>query len=133
MTIILFVYGERLHIRQCPDYAEYRLMKKEMELKNREQQKKLKSEQLAEEALRKVKENDAKKKLAVEKEKKKQAFQRMRKELRNRGIPSCPKCGSTHIVTISKRLCRTIFFDYKCENVKNICQLCGHEFDPGPE
>ena len=42
MTIILFVYGERLHIRQCPDYAEYRLMKKEMELKNREQQKKLK-------------------------------------------------------------------------------------------
>lgn len=42
-----------------------------------------------------------------------------REVLKARGIPSCPKCGSTYITTVSENGAS-----------RNVCSLCGHKYFP---
>lgn len=53
-----------------------------------------------------------------------------RSDLSAKGIPSCPKCGSTSIATVNRGYSVVTGF-IGSGNAVNVCQNCGHRFTPG--
>ena len=64
-------------------------------------------------------------------ERRKQAeLDRKRAEYRAKGIPTCPKCGSTSIATINRGYSMVSGFIGSGKPV-NVCQICGHKWQIG--
>ncbi len=53
-----------------------------------------------------------------------------RRSLASKGIPSCPKCGSTAIATINRGY-SIMWGPIGSGKAVNVCQVCGHKFTPG--
>ncbi len=53
-----------------------------------------------------------------------------RDEYMQRGIPCCPSCGSTSIATVNRGYSMLTGFIGSGKAV-NVCQSCGHRFEPG--
>lgn len=97
------------------DLRAYQVKKYTEQQERAEQEKKKKEEALA------MREEAAKKDLEL-----------TRKILENKakGIPCCPKCGSTSIATVNRGYKVTTGFIGSGKPV-NVCQMCGYKFEPG--
>lgn len=57
------------------------------------------------------------------------AIEKKRSELKKQGIPSCPKCGSTHITAGARGYSVVSGFVGSGKTV-NRCANCGHKWEP---
>ena len=116
---IIFISGTIIEI------SKYRLAKKDFHLYQQKEQKEKEEREEREKAKEKIQEEYKK-----HKEHERIELARKRREYSEKGIPTCPRCGSPSITTV-KRGYSIVWGFIGSNKLKNVCQNCGHKWDIG--